>query len=176
MGIIDRIVAMIADDLANGVADAMLRKLNKRLKNIEETMGILADKIKSLIAVETAEGAVLVQANADLKVALEAAKVRIAELEALAATVPELQTIIDSLKADLASADEAAATIAGINPTPIADGVVVEVVENPEIPTPAVVVDAPAPTIETIPETVVVEAAIDALDEADFEDEEELTV
>lgn len=178
MGIVERIIAMIAEEanaeLTEFIStefdkiDLRFQSIQDQLIRSEKTMGFLADKIKTLTAVETAEGAVLIQANADLKAALEAAKGRIAELELLAATVPGLQQQLTGLQSDLASAEEAADAIANINPTPVSDGVIEEVIENPEVPTPPVVEEAPIPTDETIPATPVVEAAIDALDGADI--------
>lgn len=166
MGVVERIIAIIADEANADLLDK-LDLIDKRLENIEEIMSILADKIKSLVAVETAEGAVLIAKVAELTAALEAANGRVAGLEAIAATVPGLQAELDGLKADLAAADEAAAAISDINPTPVSDGIIDEVIENPEIPTPPVVEEAPAPEPEIIPETPVVDAAIDALDGAD---------
>jgi hypothetical protein len=173
-GIVERIVAIIAEEANTDLLDK-LDLTDKRLENIEAIMSILADKIKALVAVETEEGAVLVAKVAELTAALSSATATIAVLEPMAASVPAMQAELDSLKADLASADEAAATIAGINPTPVADGVIDEVVENPEIVTPPVVEEAPTPTTETIPETPVVDAAIDALDGAGEESAEVAT-
>jgi hypothetical protein len=166
MGVLERIIAIIADE-ANAGLLAKLNAIESRLVNTEETMGILAEKLKSLIAVETEEGAVLVAKVAELTAALSSATATIAVLEPMAASVPAMQTELDSLKADLAAADEAASAISEINPTPVADGIIDEVITNPEIPTPPVVEEAPAPAPDVIPETPVVEAAVDALDGAD---------
>jgi chromosome segregation ATPase len=141
------------------------KRTEDKLESLEKIMSALADKIKALVAVETQEGKKLQEANTALTASLASANEKIVALEALAATVPELSAQLEGLKADMAAADEAASTIASINPTPVSDGVVEEVIENPEIPTPPVVEEAPAPTPEVIPDVPVVESAIDALDE-----------
>jgi chromosome segregation ATPase len=140
------------------------KRTENRLESLEKIMSALADKIRALIAVETEEGKKLQDANTALAASLASANEKIVALEALAATVPELSAQLEGLKADLAAADEAASEIASINPTPVSDGVIEEVINNPDIPTPPVVEDAPTPTPEVIPDPVVVEAAIDALD------------
>ncbi|MGL5061426.1 MAG: hypothetical protein ACRC62_15745 [Microcoleus sp.] len=136
------------------------KQINDRLLELEKIMGILAEKIKQLVAVETAEGAVIKEESAKLKAALEAANTKISALEA---ENPALKAEIAALKADLADADIAANAIADINPTPVSDGIVTEVVENPAIETPAIVEDAPAVAPEVIQEVPVVEAAVDAI-------------
>jgi chromosome segregation ATPase len=143
------------------------KRTENKLESLEKIMSALADKIRALIAVETEEGKKLQDANIQLTASLASANEKIVALEALAASVPELSAQLEGLKADLAAADEAASEIANINPTPVSDGIVEEVIENPEIPTPPVVEEAPAPTPEVIPDVPVVEAAIDALDEVE---------
>lgn len=143
------------------------KRSENRLESLERIMSILADKIRTLIAVETEEGKKLQEANTALAASLASANERILALEALAASVPELSAQLEGLKADLAAADEAASEIASINPTPVSDGVVEEVINNPDIPTPPVVEDAPTPEPDMIPDPVVVESAIAALDEVE---------
>lgn len=138
-----------------------------QLRKLEGILMTLAEKIKALVAVETEEGKKLQEANAKLSTALTGANEKIAQLEAIAGTVPGLQEQIDGLKAELAEASIAADAIAEINPTPVADGVVEEVIDNPDIETPPVVEEAPAPAPEVILPVEVVEAAIDALDSAE---------
>lgn len=92
----------------------------------------LADKIKELIATEKVEGAVIVAACNDLKVALsttneklEAGNAKIEELSTLIGDIPQIQEEVVKLRIELAeakqqlvAADAAADLISEINPTP----------------------------------------------------------
>jgi predicted nuclease with TOPRIM domain len=165
--LLGRLLFQIFDEWLSEKSDvirAQLKQINDTLEKNEEIMSALAEKIKALIAVETAEGQALQDANTALAASLAAANEKIAALESAASAIPELSAQIEALKADMALADEAANAIANINPTPVADGIIEEVVENPDVSTPPVVEEAPAPAPEAIPDVPVVEAAVDALD------------
>lgn len=144
-----------------------VEKLTEKLEKVEETMGRLADKIKSLVAVETEEGKALQAEIAKLKAALAEVPGKLEALGAqLAASESEkaaLKAEKDALQADIDAAMAAADAIAEINPTPVSDGLVEEVKANDEVVVPPVVIDAPPVAVETIQETAVVEAAVDAI-------------
>lgn len=136
----------------------------KKLENQEEIMGLLADKIKSLVAVETEEGKALQAEIAKLKAALADSDGKLKDLAASSGVEKsELMAKVAELQSDIDAAMAAAEGIAAINPTPVSDGLVEEAKANDEVVVPPVVVDAPPVANEVIQEVPVVEAAVDAI-------------
>jgi hypothetical protein len=127
------------------------------VKKLERYNMALPEIVESAIATEVAEGMKVVEAN-------QALQAKVAELEALLAGTPTPgvgQAIVDI--------KELADRIASINPTPVSDAIVTEVINNPEIETPAIVESAPEVAPEVIQEPAVVEAALEALVSSDAE-------
>jgi hypothetical protein len=123
-----------------------------RFNKQQEILMALPDIIKAAIATEIQEGNKLVELIATQKAKID-------ELTALLATRPELDTETQAI-VTIAELNEA---IAAINPTPVSDEIVTEVIDNPEIPTPDVVETAPEVAPETVQTSDVVEAAVDAI-------------
>ena len=115
----------------------------------------LPEIIETAVATEIEEGMKLQSLNAELKQKLD-------ELQALhdATPTPGVGEAIVNLK-------ELQERIAAINPTPVSDAIVSEVVVNTEITTPEVVEAAPEVAPEVIQEPAVVEAALEAIVESD---------
>jgi hypothetical protein len=129
------------------------------IKNEEaEVAAVLQEQSEKFATEKAAQD----QTIADLKALLEAttidgtaAAAKIAELEASQANMQDIADAID-----------------GIHKSPVTDAVITEVINNPAIETPQVVVDAPAVAPEVVQDPAVVQAAVDAIAQADAAEDE----
>jgi hypothetical protein len=120
---------------------------------------IIANELASEKELRAADQAIIAQRD-----------IKVAELEALVATMPQLQTKVDELKAlnaeleaNAINRDEALAAIAGVNMSPVGSAAVEAVIAEGTVPTPEIVEEAPDVAPEVIPEAEVAIAAADAV-------------
>jgi hypothetical protein len=134
----------LAEESAQGQAlQAQITRLTELRVADQATLAIQAEKINELTA--------MTAGMADLQ-----------------ARVTELSAQNETLQANAINREEAEAAIAAINPSPVGDAVVTEVIDNPDVETPDVVESAPevAPEVVQSPEVVVAAAeALGAIDE-----------
>lgn len=154
-----RIVVRESDQL-----EALVVKLTDRVIHLEDQIMSLAEFIKQQSAIERGQGQILLDKIDTLTAALDAANKLLEQLNADSQATPGLKLRIVELEKEIADATEAAKEISEINPTPFSDAIVTEVIENEDIVTPPVVEQAPPVSTETVQETAVVDAAIDALE------------
>lgn len=115
------------------------------------------------LVIESNEGKALQKQIADLQALQASDKALIEELKPLAESVPALLQKIAELEANFINREEAIAAISEINPSPVGDAAVTEVVENPEIPTPEIIEQAPDVAPEVVQDAEVVQAAAELL-------------
>jgi hypothetical protein len=120
---------------------------------------IIANELASEKELRAADQAIIAQRD-----------IKVAELEALVATMPELQTKVDELKAlnaeleaNAINRDEALAAIADVNMSPVGSAAVEAVIAEVTVPTPEIVEASPEIAPEVIPEAEVAIAAADAV-------------
>jgi len=121
------------------------------LTKLERYSMTLPSVVETAIAAEIEEGLKLQSTITELKT-------KVAQLEQLLAETPT-----PGVGEAIVNIQELVDQIAAVNPTPVSDAIVSEVVSNPEIPTPAVVETAPEVAPEVIQEPAVVEAAVEAI-------------
>lgn len=136
------------------------RKTRKLLQKLKGYNMALPDIIENAVKVEIEEGMKVQAAAAALQSELDA-------LKAVHASTPTpgVGEIIVNL-------EELTTRIASINPTPVSDAIVSEVVSNEAIETPVEVQEAPPVAVDVIQSEPVVTEALDAIvayDEADAE-------
>lgn len=135
----------------------LISSIEQKLKKLEVYNMALPDVIQAAVSVEIEEGL-------KLQATITSLNEEIAKLKEIQANTPT-----PGVGQAIVSLEELATAIAAINPTPVSDAVVAEVVTNTEIETPAVVEAAPAVSTEVIQAPEVVDAAIDAIVESDTE-------
>lgn len=131
--------------------------------------------IREAILREVEEGKKLVELINSLKASVNEKDAQLSELIEMVsdkdADLTELQEDLEAKVSELATKiadeNELVTLISQINVSSVADSVIEEVVNNPEIETPVVVEEAPVPAVDTVPEPAVVEAAMDAMNESE---------
>jgi seryl-tRNA synthetase len=113
------------------------------------------------------------QAIAELKAILESEDLddaaALSKIQQLESTNQELESKNQQLEASQVDVEEIASAIKNIHRSPVSDAVMETVINNPDIPTPQIVADAPEVAPEVVQSPEVVQAAIEALVQADAE-------
>lgn len=152
-----------------------LLSIRDTLTDIKESIMAIPEVIRDAIRTEIEEGKKYLELIENLKALMAQKDALIAELQALLSgkeselesVKAQLEAKIEELAQNAIDTAELVEAIAAINPTPVSDAVVEEVVENPEIPTPPIVEDAPPTDTGVVQDPEVVDSALDAIDAAE---------